>query len=187
LPVERDAIAFALRVILSGWAAQEQGADRDEVRRAAEIARSDRGDAAVRATLAAGQKVMREAHRLQGLLRFSEGADGRLIALCACDHAVLPALAEHFSARFGERPWAIVDERRRVALIRDPPGEPRMVASDGVASALAAERSRDSAGDEWEELWRGYHRAVAIDSRANPALQRRLMPVRYWKYLTELQ
>jgi probable DNA metabolism protein len=181
LPVERAALSFALRIIRAARRAYALGADGEGCRRAAEIARADRGDEAVRATLAAAQKVMREEHRLIGLLRFAEGADGRFIARCACDHAVLPALADHFSVRFGNRSWAIVDERRKIALIRDPPSPPRLARADEVAP------SGETTADEWEELWRTYHQVIAIDSRTNPALQRRLMPVRYWKYLTELQ
>jgi probable DNA metabolism protein len=187
LPVERDILVFATRVVRAGRAAKAEGQDREGIRRAAETAGADRGDHSVRSTLVASQKAQREVHRLTGLLRFSEEVDGRLVARCACDHAVLPALAEHFSARFGERRWAIVDERRRIALVRDPPMAPRLMDSSAAFPLTDAEHPSKPANDEWEDLWRNYHRAVAIDSRANPGLQRRLMPARYWKYLTELQ
>lgn len=187
LPVERDILIFGLRVVRAGRAARAEGQGGEGIRLAAETAGADRGDPSVRSTLVASQKAQREVHRLTGLLRFSEEVDGRLVAHCACDHAVLPALAEHFTARFGERSWAIVDERRRIALVRDPPLAPRIMDSSEAFPPTHGERSTTSANDEWENLWRDYHRAVAIDSRANPGLQRRLMPARYWKYLTELQ
>jgi probable DNA metabolism protein len=40
--------------------------------------------------------------------------------------------------------------------------------------------------DEWEELWRHYHRTINNESRKNLHLQRKLMPKRYWKYLPEM-
>ena len=34
-------------------------------------------------------------------------------------------------------------------------------------------------------LWQRYYNAVTIRSRNNPALHRRQLPRRYWRYLTE--
>ncbi|MDR2946545.1 MAG: DUF4130 domain-containing protein, partial [Candidatus Adiutrix sp.] len=49
------------------------------------------------------------------------------------------------------------------------------------AAALADEE------ELWQEAWRGYFSAVAIDERANLRLQRQYMPQRFWPYLTEKQ
>jgi probable DNA metabolism protein len=43
------------------------------------------------------------------------------------------------------------------------------------------------ASSQWEDLWRTYHHSVNNEDRKNPNLQRQFMPVRYWKYLTEMQ
>ena len=40
--------------------------------------------------------------------------------------------------------------------------------------------------DEWEDLWRLYHKTINNESRNNPDLQKQFMPKRYWKYLTEM-
>jgi probable DNA metabolism protein len=54
-----------------------------------------------------------------------------------------------------------------------------------MGDALAAlEPDLDDA--EALALWRSYFRVVENRSRHNPALQRRLMPARYWRQLTEL-
>ncbi len=39
----------------------------------------------------------------------------------------------------------------------------------------------------YQQLWRNYVRYTAITERTNPRKQRQDMPVRYWKYLTEMQ
>jgi probable DNA metabolism protein len=39
--------------------------------------------------------------------------------------------------------------------------------------------------DEWEELWKHYHKTINNEDRDNPGLQKQLMPKRYWKYLPE--
>jgi hypothetical protein len=36
-------------------------------------------------------------------------------------------------------------------------------------------------------LWRSYYDTIAIRERLNPKKQRQDMPVKYWKYLTEMQ
>ena len=39
----------------------------------------------------------------------------------------------------------------------------------------------------YEELWKEYFNNMAIESRKNPKAQKRSMPVRYWKHLTEIK
>jgi probable DNA metabolism protein len=38
-----------------------------------------------------------------------------------------------------------------------------------------------------QDLWRTYHRRIAIATRVNLELQRKFMPRKYWRYLTEMQ
>jgi probable DNA metabolism protein len=73
-----------------------------------------------------------------------------------------------------------VDERRGLALLRRPGGDAEI-----VPAALFG--SPEPAAEGYEELWRHYHRTINNESRNNPALQRRFMPKRYWKYLPELR
>ena len=39
----------------------------------------------------------------------------------------------------------------------------------------------------YQELWKGYFKAMTIKERINLKLQRQHLPKRYWKYLTEKQ
>jgi probable DNA metabolism protein len=183
-PIAADLLRFAWKVIASaraGGSGRPGGIGSPEARLAAERAAVDRGDPAAAATLAAAFKVCREIDRLRGLLRFTPDGQGVYTARCAPDHFVLPSLAEHFFRRFGDVPWAVIDEKRRLALVCPPDGEPRLVRAPVPRLSAAA-----PAADPWTELWRNYHRAVNNESRRNPALQRQFMPVRYWKYLTEV-
>jgi hypothetical protein len=155
-----------------------------EARRGAERAASDRGDPDVRTVLAAACKVEREIDRLRGLLRFvpvkgGEGG-GLYLARCFPDSWILPALAEHFTLRFGPRGWAVVDEKRGLALLRRPGGNPELVPAELFGPP-------GPGADDCEELWRHYHRTINNESRNNSALQRQCMPERYWKYLPELR
>jgi probable DNA metabolism protein len=198
LPAEKEINLYVRKVLAAAREAEGRAGGQYPAeaqlaaREAADRAASDRGDPAVRAVLAAAFKVNREIERMMGMLRFSPREDGLYLARCAPDHFVLPCLAEHFYRRFGETPWAIVDEKRGLTLIRRAAEIPRLecnpVLPDCAGSPPAAELPGPiESRDPWEELWRTYHRSVNIENRKNAELQKRFMPARYWKYLTELK
>jgi hypothetical protein len=197
-PIDTEIVSFAWKVIAAAWdasfpegfsqeaalvsaggKAEGPGLLGPAARKGAEKAASDRGDPAVRTVLEAAYKVRRESERLKGLLRFSPGEGGVYTARCAPDHFVLPTLAPHFTRRFGETPWIIVDEKRGLALFRRPGEEPALVPGPYPFPGAVQK-------DPWEELWRVYHHSVNNETRKNPGLQRQFIPVRYWKYLPEL-
>ena len=176
LPIAAAIISFGRTII----AAADLAADDDGQRRAAEIAATDRGDPDANAVQTAAYKTLREFDRLRGLLRFSPDDDGAYVALCEPDHFILPALGPHFRERFGETPWAIVDNKRRLCLCCEQGQPPRLCELKKTAF------SGKQTNSEWEKLWRHYHQTINNESRSNPGLQRQFMPRRYWKYLTEL-
>ena len=145
----------------------------------AEAAATDRGDMDTRIVMEAAEKVLHEINRLMGLLRFCPDEQGTYTARCAPDHFILPALGSHFQERFGETPWAIIDEKRFLRLACLPGEQWTMEKSSNTKSDLKS-------GSEWEKLWQHYHKTINNESRNNPNLQRQFMPKRYWKYLTEL-
>jgi hypothetical protein len=147
----------------------------EKARNGAARAARNRHDDDCRTVLAAAYQVAHEIDRLMGFLRFKPDVHGHYIARCAPDHFVLPALAPHFARRFGDLPWAIIDEKRDLTLIGEG-RECRIVVTEDVPSSWE---------DPWEELWRCYHRTVNIESRNNPRLQRRFIPLRYREYLNE--
>ncbi|MDR2133210.1 MAG: TIGR03915 family putative DNA repair protein [Clostridiales Family XIII bacterium] len=145
------------------------------------------GDPVVFAVQRIEQNVVKEVHRMCGLLRFSEvkpalGSAGRAIlrAPMAPDHDIVEFLAPHFCDRFKREAFIIHDERRGKALV-SAAGE-WYITDFRDADALA------ETGEElqYRKLWREYFDAVAIRERSNPACQRRFMPARYWKNITEM-
>jgi probable DNA metabolism protein len=179
LPIEAELVRFAWKILDAGRSAAG-GVSSPAARNAAEVAASDLGDPDVETVSAAAYKVWKELDRLRGLLRFSPGPGGLYLARCAPDHFVLPGLAGHFTIRFGETPWVIIDERRGLALVRSPGTDARLVPPDEAPHSDTAQGR-----DPWEDLWRSYHKVIANESRANPRLQNQFMPRRYWKYLPE--
>jgi len=176
LPIEKEITAFACKVLSA--AKDVQGSY--EKRRAAQKAENDRGDADTLCVLNASGKVYHEIHRLNGLLRFNPNPAGEFIAKCEPDHFILPAFAVYFTARFGDTPWSIIDEKRALTLRRQPPNPAEISLNQSEPSILAK-------NDEWEELWKHYHKTINNEDRNNPNLQRQLMPQRYWKYLPEVK
>jgi len=141
----------------------------------------DRRDPRVRALAQASFRVEREIHRLIGLARFSLRSDGLYSAPVEPDHNVAAALMPTFSARFGPQDFAIVDVKRRLAFVSKSGSE------RSLCGAEALELLPDGGDAEDPELWRRYFAATDNPSRRNPSLQKRLMPVRYWKHLVELR
>lgn len=179
-PVEAETVRFGRKVLAAARRADGPEAERA----AADRASSDRGDADTRTVLETACKVCREIDRLRGLLRFNPDDEGVYIARCGPDHFVLPALCEHFTRRFGDTSWIIIDEKRRLRLCRLNMEAPQL---SGLPSKLSRSPAvPQSSSSEWEELWRHYHKTINNESRNNPDLQRRFMPKRYWKYVPEL-
>jgi hypothetical protein len=151
-----------------------------EERRAADRAAGDRIDQNVQAVKEAAYKAWHEINRLMGLLRFCPDEEGVYVARCEPDHFVVPALGPHFRERFGQTPWAIVDEKRCLCLAHQS-GQLQWYYMDERAVSFEVTKH-----GKWEDLWRLYHRTINNESRNNPGLQKQFMPRRYWKYLTEM-
>jgi len=177
LPIKKEIISFG-RGILS--AAQDFN-NLDDKRRAADKAANNRADADTLTVLKTAGKVQIEIHRLQGLLRFSVNEDGEYVAMCEPDHFVLPCLGEFFTARFGDTPWSIIDEKRGLRLGRKPGERAKINVLEESLETIPSAKS-----DEWEELWKHYHKIINNEDRKNTDLQRQLMPKRYWKHLPEM-
>ncbi|MDR2313354.1 MAG: TIGR03915 family putative DNA repair protein [Spirochaetaceae bacterium] len=134
-------------------------------------------------------KMWKEFDRLRGFLRFSPDRRGRYLARCAPDYFILPLLGDHFLLRFGSLPWAIVDEKRNLVLLRDRGKKPALyrLRHGRTAGLDTPAFTAEESADPWEELWREYHRSINNTDRTNPELQRQFMPKRYWKYLPEMK
>jgi probable DNA metabolism protein len=148
-------------------------------RRGPEILR-DHGNPDIRALSRSARRVEREIDRLKGLARFSPAEEGLFSAALEPEANVLAALVPHFARRFGNEDFALVDLKRRLSIARRR-GRFETAAGEEALACLPA-----AGGDEDLALWRRYFKSTENPARRNPELQRRLMPLRYWKYLPEL-
>jgi probable DNA metabolism protein len=182
LPIEKELIAFGRKVITAAETVGTSEEKRSTIRReAASKAAVDRSDSNTLITLNAAEKVRFEIHRMMGFLRFSPDENGIYTARCAPDHFVIPSFGEYLTARFGETAWTVIDEKRSVKLSRRPPEQAKIL----LLKNCTADNNQQN--DEWEGLWKHYHRTISNETRKNAGLQRQLMPKRYWKYLPEIE
>lgn len=134
------------------------------------------------------QKVGKEKHRMLGLVRFQLLAensnfcngDRRIYyAPIEPDHNISVLLAPHFAKRLNDQNWIIHDVKRGVAILFNQ--KDWLVTTEDLKSELTLANEELN----WQDLWRTFYENIAIKERTNPKLQRRFMPVRYWKWLTE--
>lgn len=130
-------------------------------------------DTAVRA-------LLNEAHLYKGFVRFS--SFGRaLVAEIEPKNLVLPLLAQHFTGRFQEETFLILDKTHGMALTYQPHN-----VSIAPVEALALPPA-DEAERAMCRLWKRYYDTIEIKGRHNPRCRMGHMPKRYWKYLTEFE
>lgn len=172
-PIETEIIRYAVKLI---------GAPSRSI---AEKYRTDRSFKPCQIVLEASQRYLREQDRLLGLLRFKPTSEGYLVARCEPETCALPALALPLKRRFGTTAWAVQDEKRHLVLACDGLGEPELSSYDPDHPPFSPPEGL--VPDEFEALWQEYYHIINIESRKNPELRKRLMPLRYWKYLPELQ
>lgn len=135
------------------------------------------------------QKVNREKHRLIEFVRFQKTADGMFFAPVAPDHNALPLTLEHFSDRFADQQWIIYDIKRDYGYHYDlnKTTEIRLDSDTLFPEGKVNEDLLDSDEKLFQQMWKSYFTSMTIKERINPALHRKNLPRRFWKYLTEKQ
>ena len=135
------------------------------------------------------QKVSKERHRLIELVRFQKAADDVFFAPVAPDHNCLPLTLGHFKDRFHDQKWILYDTKRNYGYYYDLKTITEMTldSSDLFPGGKLDESLMATDEKLFQDLWRGYFKAMTIKERINPRLHRQHLPQRYWKYLTEKQ
>lgn len=135
------------------------------------------------------QKVSKERHRLIELVRFQKAADDVFFAPVSPDHNCLALTLDHFKDRFHDQKWVLYDTKRNYGYYYDLTTITEMTLDNTDLFPNGKLDETLMAADEklFQDLWRGYFKAMTIKERINPRLHRQHLPQRYWKYLTEKQ
>jgi probable DNA metabolism protein len=135
-------------------------------------------------------KVTREAERIRMFVRFQKTADNMYFASFDPQFNVLPLVTEHFEKRFADQHWIIYDTRRNYGFYYNLKQTCEInFAESPVNNENGAINADAMAADEklFQDLWKNYFSNLCIKERINPKLHVKLLPRRYWKYLTEKQ
>ena len=138
-------------------------------------------DPAVAEFLKAEKRFRSEYHRMCGFTRFKLLEENVLFSEIVTDYNQLAGLGSFFLDRMPGQRFIIYDSRRSKAVL-----------SNGMQLAMFDHFRVDSInertdGDHFENLWKGYLKALTIEERRNYKLQRRLLPLKYRKCMTEFQ
>lgn len=125
------------------------------------------------------RKVSGEAHRMLGLLRFSNVYKDIYCSKIEPDHNIIGLMSPHFAERMKDQRWIIHDIKRSIASIYD---KRQWIISDFNEEMDYVSNTEK----EFQNMWEQYYNSIGIKERRNDKVKKQYMPVRYWKHLTEL-
>ena len=126
------------------------------------------------------KRMLKEADKLKGLLRFIEIKDNLFYASIHPSNNVIENLGHHFIRRLPMQNFVIHDKNRNIAFIYNQQ-DYQIVEASSLCINSVSEKEKD-----YEKLWSAFFKTVAIKERTNPKLQMQFMPKKYWKDLVEL-
>lgn len=137
------------------------------------------------------KKVGSEARKIVQFVRFQQTKDNIYFAPVSPKYNVISMATNHFKKRFADQEWIIFDTKRRYGLYYDLDKISEITFDKRVLDAFSTGTLTDDKASESEiffrEMWKTYFEHLTIKERFNPKLQKQMMPVRFWKYITEMQ
>ena len=127
------------------------------------------------------KKMLSEAHKLKGLLRFKEVGDNLFYACIHPTHNVIENVGQHFVRRLPHQNFIIHDATDRGLLFLYDTHQYQIQSDKDFIVPSISEREK-----EYQQLWKTFFQTIAIEERKNPRLQMQFMPKKYWKDLVEL-
>jgi probable DNA metabolism protein len=189
--LERKLPKYSCNMLLYVWLSETKGCDMLLFRYIRKIFDSkilptaNFGDNDVLEIRNLARKVAHEALYLKQFARFGKTADNLFYAPLSPRYNALPLTVDHFVDRFADQQWIIYDTHRKYGYYYDL----HQATEISFADALPPQLDESVLAEDeklFRNLWREYFKSLTIKERINPRLQRRNMPRRFWKYLTEI-
>lgn len=130
------------------------------------------------------QNVWCEAHHYMGFVRFRELKNRILYSEIEPKNHVLPIIAEHFADRFPKENFIIKDKKREIYVIHEA-GKKVVFHQEAGKGIEVSEEEYSREELEIQNLFRIFHKSIAIKERKNKELQRQLLPLRFRDNMVE--
>lgn len=127
------------------------------------------------------KRMLGEAHRFKGLLRFSQIGNNLFYASIHPDNNILENLGQHFIRRLPTQNFIIHDKNRNIVFLYNTK-EYKIIDSSSLKVPDISQEEK-----KYQELWTAFFETIAIKERSNSRLQMQYMPKKYWEDLVELQ
>ena len=131
------------------------------------------------------RKVANEAHLFTEFIRFRELDNGVLLSEITPKGRVLTCIADHFTNRFPLENWMVYDKTHKVFLVHKAGKNWILVEGEELDQTEAEKVS--TAELEYERLWKGFCKSIAIKERENLACQRNHLPIHFRQDMTEFR
>jgi len=140
-----------------------------------------RNDIIINKVLISKLKVEREGQKMIGFLRFKNINSHLLIATYSPTHNITTLISNHFVNRYKSFNFIIYDVTRNIYAIYD---KKICTLGNGILKNI---NNNISIFDQYEQLFKTFHKSVAIDSRKNLSLQMHFIPKKYWDFMCEME
>ena len=124
------------------------------------------------------RNVLSENHSYKGLLRFKEVEGGVMLAEFEPKNDILTLIVPHFVKRLPTINFVIADVKRGTAAMHMK-GKVKFLELKSLDYTISEKEKF------FEEAWKDFYKAIAIDERKSEKLMISNMPKRYWRYLIE--
>lgn len=131
------------------------------------------------------RNVGNEVHLYKGFLRFEELLHGIMMARFEPKNDIAAILAPHFSDRFPNGNYMILDIKRRHAAVCASGNQFVMISLTEEQMNHLLEISSEE--EEIKQCWKTFFKSVTINERINYKLQRNNIPIHYRKYMLEFK
>ena len=141
------------------------------------------GDERVCQLFELNRSVRNEAHTFREFLRFHDTGKA-LVARMNPKNQVLPLIGWHFSERFPDENFVILDENHDMGVFHE---KGRRWYLSFVDHGFIGEVFGQIQSGQYEHLWSRFFQTIAIAGRENDKCQKNMCPLRYRKYMVEFQ
>ena len=127
------------------------------------------------------KKMLHEAHKFKGLLRFVQIKENLFYASIHPDNNITENLGHHFISRLPKENFIIHDKNRNIAFLYNTK-EYKIIDNFSLPSFTISDEEK-----KYQELWSSFFKTIAIKERTNKRLQMQYMPKKYWQDLIEFK